>query len=56
MERGGREGRVKKREWSMEKQAGRPVRQARRKQEGDHLIERVGEELRAMMSWLQENR
>jgi ketol-acid reductoisomerase len=44
------------REWIMENQAGRPVLQARRRQENDHLIERVGRELRAMMSWLQENR
>jgi ketol-acid reductoisomerase len=44
------------REWIMENQAGRPVLQARRRQEGDHLIERVGQELRSMMSWLQENR
>ncbi|OHB63735.1 MAG: ketol-acid reductoisomerase [Planctomycetes bacterium RBG_13_60_9] len=40
------------REWIMENRAGRPVLQARRKQEAAHLIERVGGELREMMSWL----
>lgn len=43
------------REWILENRAGRPVLQARRKQEAAHLIERVGAELRGMMGWL-ENR
>jgi ketol-acid reductoisomerase len=42
------------REWILENQAGRPVLQARRKQEKAHLIEAVGKDLRAMMPWLQE--
>ncbi len=40
------------REWILENRAGRPVLQARRRQEAAHAIEQVGEELRAMMSWL----
>jgi ketol-acid reductoisomerase len=40
------------REWILENQAGRPVLQARRRQGAEHLIEKVGEELRAMMPWL----
>ncbi len=41
-------------EWILENMAGRPVLQARRRQESDHLIEEVGEELRSMMGWLKE--
>lgn len=40
------------REWILENQAGRPVLQARRRQEREHQIEIVGEELRGMMAWL----
>jgi ketol-acid reductoisomerase len=40
------------REWILENQAGRPVFNAARRQEQDHLIEEVGKELRSMMSWL----
>lgn len=39
-------------EWILENQAGRPVLQARRRQGAEHLIEKVGAELRAMMPWL----
>jgi len=39
-------------EWILENQAGRPVLLARRRQGAEHLIEKVGEELRAMMPWL----
>ncbi|HAW60669.1 MAG TPA: ketol-acid reductoisomerase [Actinobacteria bacterium] len=39
-------------EWILENQAGRPVFDALRKKEADHLIEQVGKKLRAMMSWI----
>ncbi len=42
------------REWILENQAGRPVLNALRKQEQEHMIEEVGKELRSMMSWLKE--
>ncbi|MBI2885648.1 MAG: ketol-acid reductoisomerase, partial [Chloroflexi bacterium] len=44
------------REWVLENQAGRPSFLAMRKQHAEHPIERVGKELRAMMSWLQKPR
>lgn len=44
------------REWILENRAGRPVLQARRKQEGAHLIEKVGAELRGMMGWLEKGK
>lgn len=40
------------REWILENQAGRPVFNALRKQQSEHLIEQVGKKLRSMMSWL----
>ncbi len=40
-------------EWILENQAGRPVFNARYRQEADHPIEEVGRQLRAMMPWLQ---
>ncbi len=40
------------REWILENQAGRPVFNALRKQQSEHLIEQVGQKLRGMMSWL----
>ncbi|MBC7242047.1 MAG: ketol-acid reductoisomerase [Anaerolineae bacterium] len=40
------------REWILENQAGRPFFNSMRKQEKNHLIERVGRELRRMMPWL----
>jgi len=40
-------------EWILENQAGRPVFNARYRQEGDHPIEELGRHLRAMMPWLQ---
>jgi ketol-acid reductoisomerase len=40
------------REWILENQAGRPSFLAMRQQEANHPIERVGKELRGMMSWL----
>jgi len=40
------------REWLLENRVGRPVFNARRKQDEEHPIEGVGRRLRAMMSWL----
>ncbi|MGB2693620.1 MAG: ketol-acid reductoisomerase [Dehalococcoidia bacterium] len=40
------------REWILENQAGRPAFLAQRRIEAEHPIEKVGEELRGMMSWL----
>lgn len=43
------------REWILENQAGRPVFNAVRDQEADHMIEQVGKKLRSMMSWLRKS-
>ncbi|MBZ0159651.1 ketol-acid reductoisomerase [Candidatus Methylomirabilis sp.] len=40
------------REWILENQAGRPGFLAMRNQEADHQIEKVGNELRSMMTWI----
>lgn len=40
------------REWILENQAGRPVFNAMKRMEAEHLIEKVGAELRQMMPWL----
>lgn len=40
------------REWILESQANRPVFNAMDRTEKEHLIERVGKELRRMMSWI----
>jgi ketol-acid reductoisomerase len=40
------------RSWILENQAGRPFFNTMRKREQEHLIEKVGKELRAMMPWL----
>jgi ketol-acid reductoisomerase len=40
------------REWILENMAGRPVYNALKKRDGEHLIEQVGTKLRAMMSWI----
>ena len=40
------------REWILENQANRPVYNAIRKKQANHLIEKVGEKLRSMMCWL----
>ena len=40
------------REWLLENQVNRPVMNALRRSEREHLIETVGEKLRGMMSWL----
>jgi ketol-acid reductoisomerase len=42
------------REWILENQANRPVFNALQRQGKDHLIERVGKDLRGMMSWIGE--
>src|SRR5690606_21188326 len=39
-------------EWILENQANLPTFKAIRKREQDHLIERVGRELRSMMPWI----
>ena len=44
------------REWILENQAGRPVYNALKRIESEHLIEEVGAELREMMPWLKENK
>ena len=38
--------------WLLENQVGRPMFNARRKMESEHPIEKVGKELREMMSWI----
>lgn len=40
------------RSWILENQAGRPFFNAMRRREAEHPIEKVGQELRAMMGWL----
>lgn len=40
------------REWILENMAGRPVYGALKKIESEHLIEKVGKELRKMMGWI----
>jgi len=41
-------------EWILENQAGRPVYNALKRMDEEHLIEEVGAELREMMPWLKE--
>jgi len=41
------------RSWILENQAGRPFFNTMRQREKEHLIEKVGRELRAMMPWLE---
>jgi len=41
-------------EWILENQAGRPVYNALKRMDEEHLIEEVGAELRKMMPWLKE--
>ncbi len=40
------------REWILENVAGRPVYNALKRKDGEHLIEQVGKKLRSMMSWI----
>ena len=42
------------REWVLENQANQPVLQALRRRESELQIEKVGQDLRSMMSWLDE--
>ncbi|MDT7897237.1 MAG: ketol-acid reductoisomerase [Armatimonadota bacterium] len=42
------------REWILENQAGRPVFHAELTRQSQHLIERIGAQLRQMMPWLQQ--
>jgi len=42
--------------WILENQAGRPIYSARKKEEAEHLIEKVGKELRSMMPWIKPKR
>ena len=44
------------REWMLENQVGRPSFNALRRQNAEHLIEKVGAELRGMMSWLKQQK
>ena len=39
-------------EWILENQANRPVYNALRKRDSEHLIEVVGKKLRSMMGWI----
>ena len=41
------------REWILENEAHRPVFNALRKRDQEHLVEKVGRELRKMMSWIE---
>jgi len=43
------------REWVLENQATQPVLQSLRRNEAEHDIEKVGKDLRSMMSWIEEN-
>lgn len=40
------------REWILENQANRPVYNAIKRKESEHLIEQVGSKLRSMMTWI----
>jgi ketol-acid reductoisomerase len=39
-------------DWLLENQVGRPVFNALTRMDEEHLIEKVGKELRSMMTWL----
>ena len=39
-------------EWIVENMAGRPVYNALKRKDSEHLIEQVGKKLRSMMSWI----
>ena len=42
------------REWMLENTANQPVLKSIRKKESEHLIEKVGKELRSMMAWIKQ--
>ena len=44
------------RDWMLECKAGRPHFKAMRRLSGEHLIEKVGSKLRAMMPWIGKNK
>jgi ketol-acid reductoisomerase len=44
------------REWLVENQVGRPLYNARKRQDSEHRIEEVGEKLRGMMTWLSDDK
>ena len=44
------------REWLVENQVGRPLYNARKRQDAEHRIEEVGEKLRGMMTWLSDDK
>jgi len=44
------------REWLLENQVGRPVYNALKKEGSEHLIEKVGAQLRSMMPWLKDTK
>ncbi len=44
------------REWLLENQVGRPVFNATKRIDSEHLIEKVGAQLRSMMPWLHKNK
>ena len=44
------------RDWMLECQAGQPSFKATRRRESEHLIEKVGAKLRAMMPWIAKNK
>jgi ketol-acid reductoisomerase len=39
-------------EWILENRANQPTFQAMRRRDREHMIEKVGQELRAMMPWI----
>jgi ketol-acid reductoisomerase len=43
------------RDWMLENQAGQPGFKAMRKRAAGHMIDKVGEKLRAMMPWISKN-
>jgi ketol-acid reductoisomerase len=43
------------REWILENKAGRPVYNAIKEKEENHLVEKVGRELRKMMTWIKKD-
>jgi len=43
-------------EWLLENQVGRPVFNAMTRMDEEHLIEKVGKQLRSMMPWLQKKK
>ena len=40
------------RQWLLENKVGRPVYNARKRQDAEHMVEKVGAKLRKMMTWM----